>query len=135
MTNKNKHKGDRAERAVRDWALKRYPGSFRTRAGFHEDVGDVILSHSAGAVVLQVKDVANPNWRGWFSQLTDQIATAIKEFHGTVPVVGGLIVHKLRGKGDAGAWRAVMTLQGFADTLDRAYAAGYEQGRKDATNV
>lgn len=131
MANKNKYKGDRAERAVRDWALQRCPGSFRTRAGFHEDLGDVILAHQSGAVVLQVKDVSNPNWKQWFSQLKDQIHTAIAEFRGTQSVVGGAIVHKLRGNGDAGAWRAVMTLQGFADTLDRAYAAGYAAGRED----
>ena len=55
MVNTNKAKGDRAERVVRDWAAKLWPGSFKTRAGFNEDLGDVIVEHPAGRVVLQVK--------------------------------------------------------------------------------
>lgn len=137
MANSNKRKGDRAERAVRDWATSRWPESFKTRAGFNEDLGDIIVSGVnqdgsgalPGRVVLQVKDVASPKWAEWFKQLADQVATAVRE---SAPsrVIGGVIVHKVRGSADPGQWRAVTTLGDFMYLVQAAYEAGLEDGRR-----
>lgn len=126
MANRNKQKGDRAELAVRTWAISRYPGSFKTRAGFTDDLGDIILVHPGGRLGLQVKDVASPTWTVWFRQLAGQVATLIRESPGRV--LGGVIVHKARGVADPARWRAVVELEDLADLLDNAYHSGREDG-------
>lgn len=126
MANPNKAKGDRAERAVRDYVAERYPGSFKTRAGFNDDLGDVLVAHDGGRVVLQVKDVASPAWRAWFGQLAEQAATATDNYDGVHEVLGGLIVHKARGEADPSKWRAVAELGAVLDLVDAAYKAGLE---------
>lgn len=128
MANANKRKGDAAERKVRDFVTSRYPGSFKTRAGFDDDLGDVIVNHPAGRVVLQVKDVAQPTWKNWFEQLRAQVATCTSYSQPT-HTVGGAIVHKARGVGDAGQWRAVMPLDDLMDLLDGAHERGVQAGR------
>ena len=130
MPNANKRKGDAAERKVRDTATERYPGSFKTRAGFNDDLGDVIVAHPAGRVVLQVKDVASPTWTAWFDQLAGQVATCTRE--SDTEVLGGVIVHKARGVGDAGKWRAVARLEDLLDLIDAAYNAGLARGEQGA---
>lgn len=130
MANQNKARGDRAERAVRDWAAEHYAGSFKTRAGFNEDLGDVILEHPGGRVVLQVKDVASPAWREWFAQLAGQVLTCAAESERSV--LGGVIVHKARGQADPALWRAVAPLEALMGLVDCAYMAGREQGRLEA---
>lgn len=129
MANRNKQKGDRAERAVRDWAVDHGPGSFKTRAGFNDDMGDVLWLHMAGYVVLQVKDVASPVWSTWFSQLADQVATATREVRGDYAVLGGVIVHKVRGVADPAKWRAVLPLESLEQLLSSVYSAGVDHGR------
>lgn len=129
MASPNKRKGDAAERKVRDLALLRCPGSFKTRAGFNEDLGDVIVEHAAGRVVLQVKDVAQPQWKTWFLQLAEQVATCRRESERSV--VGGLLVHKARGVGDAAKWRAIAQLGDILDLLDATYEAGVKAGREE----
>lgn len=131
MANANKRKGDAAERKVRDFVTSRYPGSFKTRAGFDDDLGDVIVHHLAGRVVLQVKDVASPVWKKWFEQLRDQIAQCTRYSlpHATI---GGAIVHKARGEGDAGLWRAVMPLEDLLAMLDETYRRGVQAGATDS---
>ena len=126
IANPNKRKGDAAERKVRDLAARRYPGSFKTRAGFNDDLGDVIAEHPAGRVVLQVKDVAKPTWRKWFAQVASQVATCARESAKTV--IGGVVVHKARGVGDPAKWRAVVELGDLFDLIDNAYAAGRVDG-------
>lgn len=128
MANRNKQKGDRAERAVRDWAVERYPGSVKTRAGFNDDMGDILLRHLSGWVVLQVKDVASPVWSTWFTQLADQVTTATQQIKDDHPVHGGVIVHKIRGVADPAQWRAVTRLGDLDTLLSRVYAAGVERG-------
>lgn len=132
MANANKRKGDVAERAVRDYAAERYPGSFKTRAGFNDDLGDVIAITDGGRLVLQVKNVAKPVWREWFTQLANQVATAVRESHGSHRVIGGLIVHKARGVGNPAKWRAVAELDTVLDLLDEAYTNGYDDGYREA---
>lgn len=127
MANPNKRKGDVAERAVRDLATSRYPGSFKTRAGFNDDLGDVIANHPAGRLVLQVKDVASPSWKMWRKQLADQVATCRNE--SDTNVVGGVIVHKYRGHSDPASWHAITSLGDLLDLLDEAYTRGRHDGQ------
>lgn len=131
MANPNKRKGDVAERAVRDLATSRYPGSFKTRAGFNDDLGDVIVSHPAGRLVLQVKDVASPSWKSWREQLADQVNVCRTESE--TNVVGGVIVHKYRGHSDPSSWHAVTSLGDLLDLLDEVYEAGERAGWYQAT--
>ena len=128
MANRNKQKGDRAERAVRDWAVEHGPGSFKTRAGFNDDMGDILWLHMAGYVVLQVKDVARPAWSQWFRQLAGQVATATREVRDEHPVLGGVIIHKVRGTADPAQWRAVLPLGALEQLLSNVYSAGVERG-------
>lgn len=132
MANPNKAKGDRAERAVRDWASERWPGSFKTRAGFDDDLGDIVATPSAGRLVLQVKDVAKPTWTAWFSQLAGQVDTC-RSASKPIRVIGGAIVHKVRGSANPAAWRAVMTVEDLADLVERTYAAGWADGQAGRT--
>ena len=123
MPNANKQRGDRAERAVRDLVVERYPGSFKTRAGFDDDLGDIVVDFHRSRVVLQVKDVASPLWRKWYEQLAAQVDTC-RSSSGGIPTLGGLLVHKRRGIADAAQWNAVGTLGDVLDLLDAAYKAG-----------
>ena len=127
MANANKQRGDRAERAVRDYVVDRYPGSFKTRAGFDDDLGDVVVAFGLERVVLQVKDVASPLWKKWHEQVAEQVETCRRASHG-VPVLGGLIVHKRRGIADPAHWNAVGTLGAVLDLLDAARIAGQAEG-------
>lgn len=131
MANRNKQRGDRAERAVRDWAKDRWPGSFKTRAGFNEDLGDIVATLPGGRLAIQVKDVASPNWTAWFKQLADQVATLRRESKGDARVLGGVIVHKLRGHANPATWRAIVRLEDLADLLETTYQAGL----KDASSI
>lgn len=107
MANPNKRKGDRAERAVRDYLQTIWP-TRKTRAGFDDDLGDVIAETSRGLLVCQVKDVASPQWKTWFAQLEDQVANL--KANTDKPVIGGLLVWKARGSADPANWRAITTL-------------------------
>ena len=135
VANRNKQKGDRAERAVRDWAAEHGPGSFKTRAGFNDDMGDILWRHPAGYVVLQVKDVARPVWSTWFDQLADQVATATREVRDGSGVQGGAIIHKVRGVSDPAQWRAVLPLEALEELLDNVYEAGLDQGHRRARGL
>lgn len=107
MANPNKRKGDRAERAVRDYLQTIWP-TRKTRAGFDDDLGDVIAETSRGLLVCQVKDVASPQWKTWFAQLEAQV-TNLKA-NTDKPVIGGLLVWKARGSANPANWRAITTL-------------------------
>ncbi len=66
MGNANKAKGDRAEAAVRDYIVEFFPESWRTRAGWDEDRGDIVLDLLGDKILtwaIQVKDVGSPSWR------------------------------------------------------------------------
>lgn len=92
-----------------------WPDSFKTRAGFTDDLGDVIAETPAGRMVLQVKDVATPTWKTWWSQLESQVTTCRRE--SDKPTIGGAIVHKARGHGNPGDWRVIMTLDQMIDLI------------------
>lgn len=132
MANRNKQKGDRAEIVTRNYVEQKYPGSFRTRAGFNDDLGDIVIEHPAGRIIIQVKDVATPAWKTWYKQLNDQIETAKQE--SDKPVAGGIVLHKYRGKADPEQWHAVTQLGSFLELIDEAYNAGVEQGIRNMDN-
>lgn len=108
MANANKRRGDRAEMAVRDYLKKIWPGTRRTRPGFDDDLGDVIAETPDGLLCVQVKDVATPQWKTWFAQLDDQVATLRQQTD--KPVLGGVLVWKTRGSADPADWRVVSRL-------------------------
>ncbi|WP_027503333.1 hypothetical protein [Rhodococcus sp. UNC363MFTsu5.1] len=112
MTNPNKTKGDRAERAVRDFLRTNgFPHCERTRAGYTRDAGDL---HPAPGLTVQVKDRAAYAWPEWLRQLGEQKDEARADH--------ALLVLKRRGLGDPGEWLAVMPLAQMAELLR---AAGY----------
>ena len=108
MANPNKRKGDRAEMAVRDYLKTIWPDTKRTRAGFEDDLGDIIATTSRGLLCIQVKDVASPQWKAWFAQLESQVETL--KANTDKPVVGGLIIWKTRGSANPANWRVITTL-------------------------
>ena len=112
----SKRKGDRAERAVRDYLQTIWPNTRRTRAGWDEDLGDVIADTPRGLLCIQVKDVTTPQWKTWFTQLEDQVQTL--RANTTKPVVGGLVIWKLRGHSDPGEWRAVFKVSEISSLFD-----------------
>lgn len=115
MVNPNKAKGDRAERAVlRFLQSAGFPRTWKTRAGWDDDRGDVLVPYPTGEkgpVVVQVKDVATPLWSKWHEQVADQVRNAGAVF--------GVILHKRRGFSDPADWHVIMTGRQFAQLLDR----------------
>ena len=76
MANPNKRKGDAAERAIRDYVCGFFPASWKTRVGWDDDRGDVVLDllgDKSETYAIQSKDVASPAWGEWFEQLASQI--------------------------------------------------------------
>lgn len=114
MPNANKAKGDRAEAAVRDYLhAQGFPQAFRTRAGWDDDRGDVIVPpwpDKTSGMAIQVKDVASPAWKTWFAQLADQIRNG-RHSH-------GVIWWKRRGSSDPGTWTVMMTGEEFVGLMD-----------------
>lgn len=113
MGNPNKRKGDRAERGVRDFLVRAGFSAFKTRAGWNEDLGDVVVPlrpPQPGGIAVQVKDVATPRWSEWVSQVKDQVANGGHRL--------GVIWWKRRGISDPGSWLVVMTGQDFLEVLD-----------------
>lgn len=107
MPHPNKAKGDRAERAVLAILQHYDPTARRTRPGRREDEGDI---HALN-LTWQVKDVAQPRWRDWLTQLHQQTESS--------PYQHGAIVWKLRGYGGKPAkWLAVMELEHMCELLE-----------------
>lgn len=114
MANRNKAKGDRAEMAVRDYLKAQgFTGAFRTRAGWDDDRGDVIVPlrrSQPGGMAIQVKDVATPAWKTWWEQLRDQVTNGNHDH--------GVIWWKRRGQADPGSWTVAMTGESFLGLLE-----------------
>ena len=100
MTNANKAKGDRAERAAKKAAIDSGIPAEKTRAGYTRDAGDLHLFTPNGLAIAQVKDCKAYAWPKWFEQLDAQMQEA-----GTDT---GFLWVKRPGQGDAGEWLAVM---------------------------
>ena len=119
MPNANKDKGDRAERAVRDHLVDAgLPKVKKTRAGFDDDLGDIVVTDPVDRhrrTILQVKDVASPQWSKWHDQVASQVEVAEAEH--------GVIVHKRRRSpgctGQVQEWNVVMTLEQYTALLVR----------------
>lgn len=104
MGNPNKAKGDRAEVAVRDLVTEWFPESWRTRAGWDDDRGDIVLDllgDKSTTVALQVKDTSARPGTPEFRELAAQIKAGQSRW--------GVIWWKLRGKGDPREWSVMMT--------------------------
>lgn len=118
MANANKAKGDRAEAAVRDYLQAQgFRGAFRTRAGWDDDRGDVIVPlrrSQPGGMAIQVKDVASPAWKTWMTQLADQVRNGNHDH--------GVIWWKRRGSSSPADWTVLMSGEAFLDLLQ---ALGY----------
>lgn len=108
MVNRQKAKGDQYERDILVHARKRgFIYAERTRPGRKEDQGDI---HLCPGVILQVKDVATPQWRDWLQQLDDQ-KDAAHALHGALVV-------KRRGAGARPPLHlAVMSLDSLLELL------------------
>lgn len=117
MPNPNKLRGDRAERAVRDYLRANgFPHCERTRAGYTRDAGDL---HPAPGLTVQVADRAQYAWPEWLRQLDEQRDEA-KADH-------AVLVVKRRGLGDPGQWLAVMPLAAITRLLrDAGYGHDLE---------
>lgn len=126
MANANKRKGDVAERAVRDFLSTLWPTK-KTRAGFDDDLGDVLADTPAGRLVVQVKDVASPEWKKWYAQLADQVRVC-REHTESIDVLGGILVHKYRGRGNPEDWHAICRLEDLTEMITRAYESGVDDG-------
>lgn len=124
MPNANKAKGDRAEAAVRDFLKAQgFVSAFRTRAGWDDDRGDVIVPlrrSQPGGIAIQVKDVASPAWKTWFQQLKAQVANG-HHHH-------GVIWWKRRGSADPGTWTVMMDGHAFLEVME---AMGYPREAVD----
>lgn len=128
MANANKRKGDAAERNVRDFLSQFWPVK-KTRAGFDDDLGDILADTKAGRLVVQVKDVASPRWKEWYTQLADQVRVCTDHTE-NINVIGGVIVHKYRGQGSSGKWHAVCQLEDLVGLLNAAWEAGVHDGNR-----
>lgn len=114
MGNPNKAKGDRAEAAVRDLVEEYFPESWRTRAGWDDDRGDIVLDLLGDKILtwaIQVKDTASVPGTPEFKALADQIKAGLHQ--------GGVIWHKIRGKSDPRAWRVMMTGEQYIQLMVR----------------
>lgn len=113
VANPNKRKGDAAERKVRDFLVCAGFSAFKTRAGWDDDRGDVIVplrSSQPGGMAVQVKDVASPRWSEWLRQLTDQVRNG-GHHH-------GVLWWKRRGISDPGQWLVIMRGHEFLTILE-----------------
>jgi hypothetical protein len=104
MPNRNKQKGDRFESAALLTAQGFFPDAFRTRAGWDDDRGDIVLD-KRHKIIVQAKDCQSKPWYVWLDELDAQIKNADAEY--------GCVVSKRRGKGDAGEAMAVMRYRDF----------------------
>lgn len=108
MANPNKAKGDRAEASVRDYVQEFFPESWRTRAGWDDDRGDIVLDllgDKALTHAIQVKDTASPPGYPEISALADQVRNGGHR--------GGVIWWKLRGKSHPKDWRVMMSGEAY----------------------
>lgn len=113
MPNANKQKGDRFEREI---LARCHQAGFltatRTRPGRNEDQGDILLNR-AGTAILQTKDVAQLDFRGWLAELDSQMDAA--------GAGHGALVIKRRGVGGRPALHlAVMDVEMLLDLMARA---------------
>ena len=97
MTNPSKDKGDRAERDFVAWLVQNgYPLAHRSRAGWSDDVGDIMGVHD---LTIEVKHAKTMRLGPWLDELDVERANA-----GTAR---GVLVVRRPGWPDPGEWFAV----------------------------
>ena len=131
MANANKRKGSDAERAVRDYLVSQFgeDAVIKTRAGFNDDAGDILVDHQSGRVVLQVKNTKKSWWTEWLEQTASQVEVC-RSISAPIPVVGGVVIRKRPRVTDPAQWLAVTTLGGLMELLDAAYESGWVDGKR-----
>lgn len=114
MAHPNKLKGDRWERAARDYCLAEGFDADRTRAGYERDHGDIHLAATPAGpqVILQAKNEARIDLASYVRDTEAQRVAAGAE-HGAAVV-------KRRGVGDPGSSYVVMTLDDYLRLLRQA---------------
>lgn len=114
MTNRNGAKGSSFERLVADYLRDNWDDRIdrRVRTGA-KDKGDVANFRVAGQrVVVEAKNVQRTDLSGWVRE-----AEAEAENDGAV---AGIVVHKARGKGQAGDQYVTTTLSALLALLSAA---------------
>ncbi len=97
MTNPNKQKGDRAERELVAWLSRNgYRDAHRSRAGWSDDVGDIL---GIPGLVVEVKSAKTLRLGPWLDELDVEKANA--------GVRDGVLIVRRPGHPDPGQWFAV----------------------------
>lgn len=99
MPNRNKQKGDRFEHAAILTTREYFEAAKRTRAGWDDDRGDIIIVPDYSAIA-QVKDCKSKPYYVWLDELDEQIKNAGARH--------GVLVSKRTGFSDAGEGMAIM---------------------------
>lgn len=131
MVNRNKQRGAEAERAVRAYLADLIGDEgavIKTRAGFNDDLGDVLADLPAGRLVVQVKNVKQTDWKTWFAQVDSQVEVCRRE-SAPQTVIGGVIVRKRPMITDPGQWVAELSLARLMELIDAVYREGVEDGK------
>lgn len=98
MTNRSKAKGSDAERAVVEHLRAHgFPHAERRLAGATKDRGDIA---GVPGVVIEVKNCERTELGAWVDEAVLEQANDGADY--------GLVWHKRRGRGDAGAWYATL---------------------------
>lgn len=106
----SKAKGSAAERdLVTFLRTAGFPHAERRLAGSAQDRGDIA---GVPGVVLEVKNHASLNLAGWVDEAVLEQANDGADY--------GIVVHKRRGKGNAGDWYATLTVAQMARLLRQA---------------
>lgn len=108
MANANKAKGSQAERQVRDYLQQQGVDCDRIPAGATNDVGD-IFTYDKSWPAIQVKNHKTLQLGVWVTEAQQQAANANR--------ATSIVVHKRKGKGDAGQWYVTTTLEDFVNLM------------------
>ncbi len=115
MSSAAKAKGSKAERDLVSYLLEWFPYAERRLAGATEDKGDIA---GVNGVCIEVKDHKQMALAGWVEEMLVETKNA--------KAWTGVVVHKRKGKGNAGDWYATMTVSMWVELLRKAMN---EQGK------
>lgn len=102
MSNPSKAKGDRAERELVAWLVQNgYPLAHRSRAGWSEDIGDVLGLDR----VVEVKSAKTMRLGSWLDELDAEKANA--------GMSRGVLIVRRPGWPDPGEWFAVQRCRDY----------------------
>lgn len=109
MTNPQKAKGSAYERSIVDYLRQQGFTVERTRAGWADDRGDI---HGINRFTWECKNQKTMALAGWVDELIVECANAGTDI--------GAVVHKRRGKTDAGEQYATMPLRMLIQLIKEA---------------